>query len=60
MINLEINLNDTNLTLPQIVDASKSANLNGDMETPQHRNALKKQNHKTNLMSSSLIKKKIF
>ena len=34
----------------------------GDMETPQHGNAstrkcLKKQNHKTNLMSSSLIKK---
>ena len=26
----------------------------GDMETPQHGNASKKQNHKTNLMSSSL------
>ena len=32
----------------------------GDMETPQHGNASKKKNHKTNLMSSSLIKKKIF
>ena len=29
-------------------------------ETPQHGNASKKQTHKTNLMSSSLIKKKIF
>ena len=38
MINLEINLNDTNLTLPQIVDASQSVNLNGDMEMPQQEN----------------------
>ena len=26
----------------------------GDMKTPQHGNASKKQNHKTNIMSSSL------
>ena len=32
----------------------------GDMETPQHGNASKKRTHKTNLMSSSLIKKKFF
>ena len=30
------------------------------METPQHGNASKKRTHKTNLMSSFLIKKKYF
>ena len=32
--------------------------IDGDMETPQQGNASKKKNHKINLMSSSLIKKK--
>ena len=33
------------------------SSLDGDMETPQHGNVSKKRTHKTNLMSSSLIKK---
>ena len=32
------------------------SSLDGDMETPQHVNVSKKRTHKTNLMSSSLIK----
>ena len=32
------------------------SSLDGDMETPQHGNVSKKRTHKTNLMSSSLIK----
>ena len=39
--------------------ADLSAAARGDMETPHHGNASKKRNHKTNLMSSSLIKKNI-
>ena len=38
----------------EVLNSFSLGNNWGDMETPQHGNASKKQNHKTNLMSSSL------